>query len=41
MTAYAAEGSPSYATVKARQRIVSFTKPYYSALQSLTVKASG
>lgn len=41
VTAYATEGSPSYATVKARQKIVSFTKPYYSALQALTVKASG
>ncbi|MDC0742839.1 transporter substrate-binding domain-containing protein [Polyangium mundeleinium] len=41
VTAYAPEGSPSYGTVKARQKIVSFTKPYYSALQSLTVKASG
>ncbi|MRG97522.1 transporter substrate-binding domain-containing protein [Polyangium spumosum] len=40
VTAYAPEGSPSHATVEARQKIVSFTKPYYSALQALTVKAS-
>ncbi|WP_437707194.1 transporter substrate-binding domain-containing protein [Sorangium sp. So ce448] len=41
VTAYAPEGSPSYATVKARQQIVSFTRPYFASLLSLTVKVSG
>jgi ABC-type amino acid transport substrate-binding protein len=38
VTGYAPQGSPSFATVEARKRIVAFTRPYFSSLQSLTVK---
>lgn len=37
VTAYAAPGSPAEATVKEREKLVDFTKPYYPSLQSLTV----
>jgi polar amino acid transport system substrate-binding protein len=37
MTAYAPKGSPAYSIVTERATKVSFSKPYYDSLQSLTV----
>jgi polar amino acid transport system substrate-binding protein len=37
MTAYAPKGSPAYSIVTERATKVSFSKPYYDSLQSLTI----
>ena len=37
VTAYAPKGSPAYTKVQQRRQIVTFSKPYYDSLQSLTI----
>jgi polar amino acid transport system substrate-binding protein len=37
VTAYAPKGSPAYTKVQQRRQIVTFSKPYYNSLQSLTI----
>lgn len=41
VTAYAPEGSPSYPTIKAREQILSFTRPYFASRLALLTRTGG